>query len=105
MRIEFRPNNLYSESRCVLCGEWFKDDDIYAVALAQEGDDLGDVCEECVQAGPEGIVARMRDQASRLRRIAAELESLVAEGVQAPGYDEWQRMLAARRQEIADERD
>jgi len=66
---------------CDLCGQRFGVEVAMAVAMAvvQDGDRwYGDVCPKCLEAGPQGIAARIAAYVQRLRTEADFLESLQA---------------------------
>ena len=87
-------HNLGSHFRCVLCGE--RNDQCYAVVSLVAHEDwkapnqisdpvlhkemvdavLGDVCRECIEAGPQGAVKKMLDYVEYLRQEALKLENL-----------------------------
>lgn len=69
------PHNTDSGFRCVLCGE---DDRMnFASTTLFDGQDaLGDLCRECVVAGPTLAAERTRRRATDLREQAEELDEL-----------------------------
>ena len=51
-----------------------------------------DVCPQCLAGGREGISRQMRQRADYLRNLAAELEKLAREDIEAPSIEEFNVM-------------
>src|SRR5262245_33142961 len=61
--------------RCVLCGESWEMF-LASITLFDGQEQLGDLCDECIKAGPQAAAARTRRRAEELRERAEELDDL-----------------------------
>ena len=64
---------------CVLCGEFISKAYGRAVLINDEGQETGWLCEQCIEAGPEGAANRTRDRAQRVRDRAREYDRLASD--------------------------
>ena len=83
LRFRMRSHCLIGDFRCVICGEVFEQS-LTALSLTRAADgpsmpDVGDVCLECLAAGPDGVAARARCYADRLRARALAAKALAKE--------------------------
>ena len=88
LRFRMRSHCMIGDVQCVLCGEVFEQS-LTALSLTRGADgeppvDIGDVCLECLEAGPDGVAARALCYAKRLQlralakvALAKELQSRV----------------------------
>ena len=80
MHIELTPCNYITHRYpCVLCGGWNQWDVVTADLIDSDGKDLGEVCPECLAAGPAGTAERIRQLAEEKRKQADALESVAAD--------------------------
>lgn len=69
------------QNKCVICGSIYSLKTARASVYSQQGIEYGDACPDCLESGPEGIKARLLENAQRLREFADELEALSQEAV------------------------
>lgn len=90
-RVRVFAHNMFTRSRCLLCGGEIGKEGVSAVLEGYTEDrekksDFGDICRECLDAGKEGAAGRMRREAGRLREHAEWLEQLAGDVVQAESW-------------------
>ncbi len=68
-------HNTCASFDCVICGGYFRQNNA-AVALDQDGEELGDICPDCLQAGAQGALTAAHKHAARLRKLADRLDDL-----------------------------
>ena len=83
LRFRMRSHCATGVFRCVLCGEVFEEN-LTALSLTRGADgpsmpDVGDVCLECLAAGPDGITARALRFCKRLAELVTESVALATE--------------------------
>ena len=64
---------------CVICGQVFEQDGVAAMLMMPGADKrlgIGDVCPECLDAGPKGAAERARGYAVYLRERAGKVDDL-----------------------------
>lgn len=93
--IELRDANGNFNMTCQYCGQRFETAQVMG-QLVSDGHDIGEMCLDCLAAGPAGMAQRMRENAERKRDYVAWLEEVAEEiaGRQAgewPSMAEWQR--------------
>ncbi len=68
-------HNCAMSFRCVICHE--KDDMSNASTTLFDGqEELGDLCQDCIAAGPAGVAARARRRADDLREDVNQMNAL-----------------------------
>lgn len=88
MKIKVESNHFDEKSLCHCCGQIFCPREVIARAYRESGEYLTDVCTQCLAGGGEGISRQMRQRADYLRNLAAELEKLAREDIQAPSIEQ-----------------
>ena len=83
LRFRMRSHCVTGVFQCVICGTLFEQSR-KALSLTRAADgpsmpDIGDVCLECLEAGPDGVAARARRYALRLRARALAAKALAKE--------------------------
>ena len=83
LRFRMWSHCMIDDFECVICGEVFEEN-LTALSLTRAADgepsaDIGDVCLECLAAGPDGVAWRARRHADRLRARALATEALAKE--------------------------
>jgi len=66
-------HNTCANFPCELCGAEIEEENAAAIVF-KDGEQIGDVCPDCLKARPRGAAQRMRDHAVRLRQKAEEIE-------------------------------
>jgi hypothetical protein len=92
MKIKVESNYFDEKSLCHCCGQVFYPREVIARAYRESGKYLMDVCPQCLAGGEEGISRRLRQRADYLRNLAAELEKLAKEDIQAPSIEQFNVM-------------
>jgi len=75
----WRHNLCGGAFRCVLCGERTDRRDFVSTTLFDGYEEIGDLCDECVKAGPVKVGDRIRTHAADLRARAEALEELAGD--------------------------
>jgi hypothetical protein len=87
--VQVRQHNSSMRFPCVLCGEYHMQDLANAeLKISGDDDEVGDVCPECLDAGPAGTAERTREYVQYLREKADALEALAKEVEMMP-VDDW----------------
>lgn len=77
--VRLQHENVATRWTCCVCGGQTDKHDIYAVAFRDTGEELGHVCEQCEEAGPEALRQRALEWARKLRAEADSQEKLAKE--------------------------
>jgi hypothetical protein len=88
MKIKVESNHFDEKSLCQCCDQVFCPREVIARAYRESGEYLMDVCPQCLAGGTEGLSRQMRQRADYLRNLAAELEKLAREDIQAPSIEQ-----------------
>jgi hypothetical protein len=64
---------------CVLCGERVDRRDCVSTTLFDGQEEIGDLCDECIKAGPVAVGPHIRKHAADLREEAHQLDELADE--------------------------
>ena len=79
--------------RCCVCGGVTEKHEIQALARADDGSEIGFVCEQCIEAGSDGMKERATEAAELAIRDAAKRKSWAAafrnEAVVCPTMQDW----------------
>lgn len=89
MELRLESGQAYGRVECYVCGELFMCRGVHISAFEDERR-LGSVCETCLDAGLDGLRARMRVRAETLRAAAAELDRFQAGSIHLPDMNEVQ---------------
>jgi len=91
-------HNAHSRFPCDLCGNWHEQPGaaviLSEVSSSNPEDRLGEVCPECVRAGPEGAAKRIESQAQALRQEADRLEALAPRVASIEDWTSWEEFCA-----------
>lgn len=83
-----------SANCCSLCHNWYEPYSARALVYVDQ-EEMGNVCRDCLRAGPQGAAERMQAWAARLRTTAEEFRS------QAEGADTLARDIDVLAQDVA----
>ncbi len=89
-------NNVLIRWPCVLCGGETGRQEVLAIAYAgsqSDENEIGMVCDECMDAGPAQAVARLTQHAERLEAAAAEVRRQAAASWQFPPQGQTRQLL------------
>lgn len=89
MKIQLESNYFEEKSLCHCCGQVFCPREVVARAYRESGEYLMDVCPQCLVGGKESISLRMSRRADYFRNLAAELEKLAREEIEAPSLEQF----------------
>jgi len=91
--VAWTPNSALVRWPCVVCGGETDRQDILAVAYAgsqSRENEIGMVCDPCVDAGAAAVAARLTQWAERLESQAAEVRRWAAASWQFLTEESWQ---------------
>ncbi len=97
MKIVIESTNFCTRWPCYFCDGHTSKTSLLAVAKPESGDNkgerVGDVCEECLKAGPDGMKRRVLEKATAAERYAKDMrtlaERLQGEPIDAPTHEEF----------------
>lgn len=105
LKIELRFNNCLMEVECLVCRRPFMLENVAAVACDEEGNELANVCPNCVKAGEEKMkrflsvnAMTLQQEGEELLQAAAFFEEVAAGEILCPSEAEWEGMLEKTKQ-------
>lgn len=104
MKIVFQDVNFCTRWPCCICHGHTEKHDLYAVARQYDGTEIGFVCEQCIEAGIEGMKKRSLEAAEREVVLAAEYlaraKAFQNEAVVCPTMQAWETAEAEYGREL-----
>jgi hypothetical protein len=96
--VAWTENNVLVRWPCVLCDGETEKQDILAIAYfgsQSYRNEIGMVCDQCVDAGAAALVARFTQRAEHLEAVAAEMRQQAAASWQFPPEGQTRQLLRA----------
>ncbi|KKL85466.1 hypothetical protein LCGC14_1954400 [marine sediment metagenome] len=94
MKIKVEDTSANTRRHCMACYESFKPWNIQGVLYDTANEEVGPVCEGCMNASSEEILARLLALADKFQNWANECRTLASEGMEAPPLEEFKKAVA-----------
>ena len=89
MKLGLEPNNVFMEFPCECCGNHYEAGSAIAALYDDEGQHLGYMCPQCVEAGADGIKERIKQHIKHHQDQIQRLESLLKQDFDVPTIEQW----------------